>query len=130
MELRAGDVFINSRSGSIPSHLWFILSDPGEDPEHVLIVNATSAFQGRDVDSSCILKPGDHPFIRHESYIFYDGARQTAARKLKEGFETEILRFQESASDQLLLRVRTGLMQSPHAEERHKALLRTQGLVP
>ena len=130
MELRAGDAFINSESGSIPSHLWFILSDPGKDSEHVLIVNATSSFLGRDVDNSCILKRGEHPFIRHESYIFYEGAKQTTMHKLIEGFETEMLRFQESASDKLLLRMRDSLMQSPHAQERHKALLRAQGLVP
>jgi len=130
MYLRAGNAFINSESGFIPSHLWFILSDPAKDSEHVLIVNATSAFHGRDVDSSCILKPGEHPFIRHESYIFYDGTRQTTSQKLKEGFEAEMLRFQESVSDELLLRMRTGLMQSSHTEERYKALLRAQGLVP
>ena len=130
MELRAGDAFSNRESGSVPSHLWFILSDPSKDSEHVLIVNATSAFLGRDVDSSCILKRGDHPFIHHDSYIFYDRAKQTTCQRLKEGFDTGLLRFEESASVELLQKIRTALMRSSHTEQRHKTLLRDQGLVP
>jgi len=37
--LRRGQAFIGRDSGA---HLWFILSDPAQDPDRVLIVNVTT----------------------------------------------------------------------------------------
>ncbi|PTP23814.1 hypothetical protein CWO07_22730 [Vibrio splendidus] len=56
-------------------HLHFICNDPvyhaGLDRECVLVVNITTADDDEDYDKTCILDVGDHPFVKHKSYVFY-----------------------------------------------------------
>lgn len=61
-------------------HLFFIVLGPiimpmgGKEPQFVS-VNATTIKENLPFDDACILNPGDHPFIRHKSYISYRYAR-------------------------------------------------------
>lgn len=129
MELYPGDAFINVPARGVPSHLWFILSDPSKAPQRILIVNVTSAHEGRDVDSACILEPGEHPFIRHRSYVFYEGATTTSENNLREAVRKGVCRITDPAPEDLLTKLRQGLMRSSHSQERFKSLLSEQDLI-
>lgn len=63
------------------SHLFVVLTDPAK---HVglIMVNATSCYPGAYADPSCYLHPGDHPFIKHQSYIAYARARYVTKARL------------------------------------------------
>lgn len=73
--------FVPARKGTIliPSgptdHLHFICSDPVFYPylakECLLLVNISTVDPDLETDSACILQAGDHPFIRHNSYVYY-----------------------------------------------------------
>ena len=60
-------------------HLHVVCNDPVMDvrkgKDAVLIVNVTSIKEKLpEYDKSCILNVGDHPFIKHPSYVYYKGA--------------------------------------------------------
>jgi len=67
-------------------HLFVLLTDPIEtkdfDEKHVLLVNITSVPEGLPYDSTCVLKIGEHRFVKHDSYVFYAKARIESANKL------------------------------------------------
>lgn len=68
--MKTGDTF-RFRSGD--PHLWIVISDPAKDADKVLIVNVTS-WRG-DKDQTCLVGPGDHPLIEHNSCINFRGSR-------------------------------------------------------
>ena len=67
-------------SGS-KNHLFFVCCDPIYYPTNqkdcFLAVNISSVptdLESISYDTSCILRPGDHPFIIRDSYVFYEKA--------------------------------------------------------
>lgn len=66
-------------------HPYFVLNDPLSIPEYgvhsCLIVNASTPKA--IYDKTCILKAGCHPFIPHESFIFFARARVRQASDLE-----------------------------------------------
>jgi len=82
MVFSPGDTFIKRPTSGIPSHLWIVVSDPALDLEQVLIVNLTTSKPGSDVDPACVVLPGEHPFVRMESYVIYERANVTSTAHL------------------------------------------------
>jgi hypothetical protein len=69
--MRCGDCFLMPAPGLGPTpHLWILLTEPA--PECV-IVSITTLREGKD--QTVILQRGDHPFVRHQTCIFYGDAR-------------------------------------------------------
>src|SRR5438094_2704490 len=69
-------------------HLFVIMTEPIAQPDTtrlVALVNITSVKPGLPVDPTCLLAPGDHPFIRQESYVAYRHARIEDCTKLLRG---------------------------------------------
>lgn len=62
-------------------HLFVVLTDPAKHAG-ILLVNATSCYPGVPDDPSCYLYVGDHPFIRHQSYVLYSKARYILKARL------------------------------------------------
>jgi len=60
-------------------HLWAMISDPEKD-DSVLIVNLTTVRNHSD--KTCVLGPGDHPFVRHATCINYADAEAPTVRHL------------------------------------------------
>lgn len=96
-------------------HLWFIISEPQQYPEEVVIANVTTArdsvFAPKN-DRSCVVQPGEHPFVTSLSYVYYAGARMTSVGHLKSRFHRGDLHPHEPASAELLLRMRKGALES------------------
>ena len=64
--MNPGDTLLIVLPGtSLDSHLWIVISDPSQH-ESCVIVNLTSWRS--DKDQSCVLKPGDHPYITRDSW--------------------------------------------------------------
>jgi len=72
MPVRKGTLFMPSGG---TDHLHVVMNDPVYDPiaghELVLVASVTSIYPDRHYDPTCLLKVGDHPFVRHDSYISY-----------------------------------------------------------
>jgi hypothetical protein len=99
-------------------HLFVVLTDPievsGFEGKQVLLVNIVSVPNGFSYDSTCILKPGEHRFIKHESYVYYAKARIEAANALLRGVKSGQLIPHEIMDDALVKKICDGLQQSPH----------------
>lgn len=52
-------------------HLHIVLNDPFGDDEEVLLASIRSVDPELYHDPSCILYKGDHPFLKHESWVDY-----------------------------------------------------------
>lgn len=102
------------------SHLFFVLNDPDDDTEAVL-ANLCSVH--RRADRTCILNPGDHPFVRHESYIDYRHCRTDTVAHLKKMLERGYWTRREDADDELIERIVEGARGSEHTRPRILRLL-------
>ncbi len=113
--MNAGDCFINVKTDRHRSHCWVIISDPDQDRDEVVIVNFTS-WTDRRVDASCMIQPGEHPFVTKQTCINYREARLTSIDTIAQGIKGRVLLPIQAASPELLHRIRQGAYQSDFCE--------------
>lgn len=114
MSIRPGQTFLVP-SGPGKKHLFFVVPGPLVLPqhgsqEHFVMAGATTIYKGVPYDDACLLRPGDHPFFRHDSYILYRKIRlQPAANieHLSKGWGAR-----EDCSPDLLERIVAGIFVS------------------
>lgn len=106
---RKGTILIPS--GAV-NHLHFICSDPTFYPitndERVLVVNISSVKEHAYCDHTCILDTGDHPFIKHPSFVYYREAIIASCERLSFGVETGALTPHAPCGDHVLERILHG----------------------
>lgn len=70
MTVQPGDTFLLGQG----SHLWIVISDPAKHKGDFVIVNLTSdQFRA---GKECELNVGDHPWVKHKSYVSFGDARR------------------------------------------------------
>ena len=102
-------------SGPRGKHLFIILNEPKDFAGHInssVLVNVSSVRKA-PYDDTCILEPGNHPFIRQRSYIAYRHARVERAESLAQKVNASLFTPHEPLDDELLKRVQNGLYKSP-----------------
>lgn len=111
MPVNAGGTFLLPKPVNSTPHLWVVLTDPDDGhPPHVAIVNLTSS----EVDRTVVLVPGDHAFVKHETFIYYEDAKIAPAGKLPEAVTIGIASHNDDCSPELLERIQAGVFASPH----------------
>ncbi len=60
-----------------------------------------------------MLNVGDHPFVRHLSYVFYAEALICPAASIQNGFDRGILEPKPDLADEVFERVAAGIIVSP-----------------
>jgi hypothetical protein len=120
----AGTTFLLS-AGDI--HLWIIISDPKLDAQDVLIVNLTSLAPRKE--QSCVLRVGDHPWIRHDTCVNYGDSKVTTLDKLVDARDANALMIQSPVRPDILQRIRESAMNSTKLPLDHAEILISQGLV-
>jgi hypothetical protein len=113
----SGCAFYSPRQAPDGGHLWGVFSEPIDG--QVLIANVTTLR--RDSDRSCILQPGDHPRIRHESHINYADSRFVAVQQLD---SLPGIRVVEPFSPAVVQRVFHGALRSEDSPGKVKLLVR------
>lgn len=127
-------ILFNAVSGStllIPStpsyrervfHLYILLTNSINYENHVkvLLVNVTSIYPGIPYDSSCILHVGDHPYIKHDSYILYGKARIEKLNEMMKKISAGIFIPKPPIKKLVLDRICLGLERSLHSPPRVK----------
>ena len=76
-----------------------------------LLVNISSFYDG--CDRTCLLDVGDHPFVKHLSYVFYAQAKISKADQIQRGFNNNVLIPQPDMAIQVFKRVEAGITVSP-----------------
>lgn len=87
-------------------HLCIVISDPDISRKQLLIVPAMTYDDWSD--ASCILTPGDHPFIQHRPYINYRSTIMTYAAKVENSIDSGIYSEHDPVNQEVLQRILYG----------------------
>lgn len=93
-------------------HLHIVMNDPVYSHEHgweaVLAVNISSIKEGIYFDPSCIVHPGQHPFVNRDSWVVYREAVVMRSERLEYKLASGEIRGHQTATDELFTNVRSG----------------------
>ena len=109
------------------SHLWIVLSDPKVDAKRVLLVSLTTATPLKE--TVCLLEVGDHPWIRHQTCVYYEYPKVVSLEKLYQLKDAGLLIPQEPLASQLLHRIRESAALSERMALQYAEILIEQGLI-
>jgi hypothetical protein len=110
--IAAGTALLLSEPPLFKPHLWFVLTDPEGQPETVVVVMMVTAK--KHTDTTVLLQPGDHPFVKHESSVHYSSAKWFRVSALTKAMQNGRCHLKETMSPKLLARVRKGLLESAY----------------
>lgn len=116
--MRRGDAFVNVNEGSYP-HLWIICLE--FDDGSVLMFNLTSLENA--ADATCIVRPGEHPWVIKDSAIDYERARILDARKIAFLRGLNVMEQQVAASEALIQKILAGALLSKETARTYKAMI-------
>lgn len=122
--MKAGARFL---APSLDDHLWMVISDPALDQDRVVVVSVLS-WTPR-LDQACIVKPGEHPFVKHDTCVQYPEARAVALARLQRLLDEGKAVEKAPLSDELLARIRSSAAGADIPQECYD-VLRRQGFVP
>ena len=114
---RKSDTFLlPSPSPADKRHLHVAVTDPFDSGNHIpriLLVSVASIRpNGFSYDQTCILKPNDHPFIKHDSYVVYRHAKIMELRELEKMLANGSITPKERASVEVVVRIIAGIENS------------------
>lgn len=93
-------------------HLCILLTDPVGPAKQVLTVSVMTLRENKKYDQTCILKPGDHEFIRHDSLVAYATCRIDFASRLIQGVVSGEFVEKQKLKDDVFSRVIEGIIRS------------------
>lgn len=121
-----GDTFLLAND-KINSHLFIIISDPGQDAARIVTVSMTS--WRADKDQSCIVEPDEHRFVKRKSCIHYAQDRLISLVQYEACLKTGDILPHDPLSDKLLDRILDGAAISPFIPLGNRQILVDQGLI-
>jgi hypothetical protein len=123
--LEVGDTFLLPSSVDGKAHLWIVLTPP-EPNGRAVCVNITS-HRPAFCETTVILAPGEHPFIKKESVVQYKDADFLNIRALSDAFSAglEITCYpRERCSGAMLKKAQEGLLVSKQTKNAVKQYCR------
>ncbi len=108
-----GDTFF-IESGNVGEHLFVIalpFADVAGHPKQSTVLLSVCTTVAK-CDRTCILSVGDHPFIRHESYVAYNHARLYTHQELIDREQKGVFRKGDPIERMILKRIVDGLRNS------------------
>lgn len=117
LPLRRATLLVPSGPENDPDrkHLFILLTDPADDESGVkvvLMVSLSSIKPGVPHDPACLLYPGDHPFVKRDSFVVYQKARIEEADKVLRGVKDGKLVPQDPMDSAVFARICKGLEDS------------------
>lgn len=129
--IRRSTLLIPTGSTADPNkrHLFVVLCDPvGRYGEALLVSISTTPNDGRRFDGTCLLSPGDHPFVKVDSFVEYRWARIEHESQLRQGLQGGAFIARDPVSEPVFKRILDGVRMSPFTERRIVTFLRVNGL--
>ena len=80
--------------------------------DHVVLVSFTSVRPGLPHDTACVVLPGEHSFINHESYVYYREPRIEPVASVNSMIERGLWIPQAPCTSDLLVRIVNGFYRS------------------
>ena len=117
----AGDTFLQI-VGSAPSpHLWAVLWGPAGAADAYLVVMFVTLRAHSD--RTCILRSGDHPFIRHDTAVEYRQVARWTDERIQVGLARGLLKPRAPFDEPVLERIRAGFFTSAHTPNALKEMV-------
>ena len=91
------------------NHLFIVITPACRWRHHLLV--SISTVRGIH-DPSCLIKPGEHRFVKVDSYAVYRLARTESVDRLARCVDNRVFTLHDPISDDLLDRLRDGLSTS------------------
>ncbi len=94
------------------------MTDPDDDTErNMAIVNLTTLRKG--ADTTVILKSGDHPFVKHDTTVYYEDARIASCVPIIALLNAPSLGYElhDDCSDLILKKIQQGIFDSDFVSE-------------
>ena len=110
-------------SGETP-HLWVVVTEPEGTPPEAVIVNLTS--RKPDSDTTVVLNVGDHPFITHETIVFYADATLAKTDGIEALSRFRGYGYHDDFDPEVLERIKQGLIDSRNTPKDIKAYCRAR----
>lgn len=106
-------------------HLFVIITDTCDAGQN-LIVPVCSIKSYRTHDATCTLHVGDHPFVKHPSYIAYELMTRHSSPELIDKVRTGVMTYKGVLRSEIFARVCAGVEISDDAEPIYQAYYRQQ----
>jgi hypothetical protein len=120
-----GDTFLMpAPGGTLTPHLWIVITQPDPASRLCGIVSVTTLRNSKD--QTVILRPGDHPFIRHDSTIFYGDAMIVDAQRLETEIAAGLALRREKCPAPTLKLIQAGVTASPFTRPKFQRFCRAQ----
>ena len=110
--------------GIATPHLWIVITEPDPSSNLCAIVSVTTLRNSKD--QPVILRVGDHPFIRHESTIFYGDAMIEDVQRLENEIAAGLAVRPEERPAATLKLVQQGVTASPFTRTKFLRFCRDQ----
>lgn len=125
-----GQCMLIDSGGGDHKHLFTIVIDPMVVPNMgsmpiVILIGFTSVRSQVPYDDSCVVQAGEHPFIKHESYLNYRHARIERAQHIEAMLAQGVFIQKEPCPEQLLEKVIQGALQSNRISREIKEIIRS-----
>jgi hypothetical protein len=112
--LGCGATFLLPKSSASTEHLWIVLTEPDATTGKAVCVNVTTRQPFSE--TTVILQPGEHPFVKHESVVHYADASFLDLKLIDAALSLKTSKFvcvtHQTCSPELLKKVRDGLIKS------------------
>jgi hypothetical protein len=118
--IRAGATLLPTRG-----HLWIVVSNPDLNPERVVLANITTP-QGKPRDDDIVLKPSDHPWIKHPSRVQCGGSYHTPLQDIEERLRNGSLTRAAPIRATLVGLIREGMINSRRTPEGVRRILNAE----
>lgn len=110
--MECGDTFLMPAPGGLATpHLWIVITQPAPESQLCAVVSVTTLRNSKD--QTVLLRPGDHPFIRHDSTIFYGDGMIVDARRVDAEIGAGLAIRKEKCPPATLKLVQQGVLASP-----------------
>lgn len=111
-------------------HLFIVLTAPksidSAEPHTLCVpmVSLSSIPKDQPYDEACVLRAGEHPFIRHDSYVAYGLAIHPSLSTLHEKIRRGECQIAEPLAPAILERVYAGVFLSKRVKPRFRGICR------
>lgn len=109
---RPGDCLLID-SGPTGKHLFIIVLEAIDGGQHQFISFPVCTVRDHArIDDACIVRPGEHSFIKSESFIEYRNARVDSVAHLTKCVKAKTFIPHDQASEELMEKIKAGISAS------------------
>ena len=107
-------------------HLFVVLTDQCDGKQH-LLTSISSVKEGRWHDPTCVLEEGAHPWLEHQSYVFYQRPQQLTHAGIIKCVKSGLYIPKENLDEAVLKKICAGVNDSAMTPRWAKEYFRQNG---